>query len=77
MSILLNSKKAQLTLSLSTFHLKGPADIRSSLMYLMTLFPRKLFNDTLPQIVIKHQLYSMHSCKTWVDKELVSVRLFD
>lgn len=37
----------------------------------MTLFPRKLFNDTLPQIVLKHQLYSLHSDKTMVDKELV------
>lgn len=37
----------------------------------MTLFPRKLFNDTLPQIVLKHQLYSLHSDKTTVDKELV------
>lgn len=37
----------------------------------MTLFPRKLFNDTLPQIVLKHQLYSLHGDKTMVDKELV------
>lgn len=41
----------------------------------MTLFPRKIFNDTLPQIVLKHQLYSMHSDKTLVDKEVVR-RLF-
>lgn len=37
----------------------------------MMLFPRKLFNDTLPQIVLKHQLYSIHSDKTLVDKEVV------
>lgn len=37
----------------------------------MTLFPRKLFNDALPQIVLKHQLYSIHHDKTLVDKELV------
>lgn len=37
----------------------------------MTLFPRKLFNDALPPIVLKHQLYSIHSDKTQVDKELV------
>ncbi len=52
-------------------HLKGPTDIRATLESLMTLFPRKLFNDTLPQIVLKHQLYSIHSDKTLVDKELV------
>uniref|UniRef100_A0A3Q3R420 Serine/threonine kinase 19 n=1 Tax=Monopterus albus TaxID=43700 RepID=A0A3Q3R420_MONAL len=47
----------------------GPTDIKSTLEYLMTLFPRKLFNDTLPQIALKHQLYSIHSDKTLVDKE--------
>uniref|UniRef100_A0A3Q4G1V6 Serine/threonine kinase 19 n=1 Tax=Neolamprologus brichardi TaxID=32507 RepID=A0A3Q4G1V6_NEOBR len=50
---------------------EGPADIKSSLEYLMTLFPRKLFNDALPQILLKHQLYSIHSDKTLVDKEVV------
>lgn len=53
------------------FTLKGPTDIRSTLEYLATLFPRKLFNDSLPQIVLKHQLYSIHDDKTLVDKELV------
>ncbi|XP_049416801.1 serine/threonine-protein kinase 19 [Epinephelus fuscoguttatus] len=52
----------------------GPTDIRSSLKYLMTLFPRKLFNDALPQIVLKHQLYSIHNDKTLVDKELNKLR---
>ncbi|XP_051905521.1 serine/threonine-protein kinase 19 [Hippocampus zosterae] len=49
---------------------QGPPDVRASLEYLMTLFPRKLFNDTLPQIVLKHQLYSIHHDKTLVDKEV-------
>ncbi|XP_031586476.1 serine/threonine-protein kinase 19 [Oreochromis aureus] len=53
---------------------EGPADIKSSLEYLMTLFPRKLFNDALPQIVLKHQLYSIHSDRTLVDKELNKMR---
>ncbi|MEQ2178443.1 hypothetical protein GOODEAATRI_014026 [Goodea atripinnis] len=48
----------------------GPADMKSTLEYLMTLFPRKLFNDTLPPIVLKHQLYSIHDDKTLVDKEV-------
>ncbi|XP_028268337.1 serine/threonine-protein kinase 19-like [Parambassis ranga] len=52
----------------------GPADIKSSLEYLMTLFPRKLFNDALPQIVLKHQLYSIHNDKTLVDKEVNKLR---
>ncbi|CAN9505232.1 unnamed protein product [Ophioblennius macclurei] len=52
----------------------GPTDVRSTLEYLMTLFPRKLFNDALPQIVFKHQLYSIHKDKTLVDKELNKLR---
>ncbi|XP_069558873.1 serine/threonine-protein kinase 19 [Brachyistius frenatus] len=52
----------------------GPTDVKSTLEYLMTLFPRKLFNDTLPQIVLKHQLYSLHSDKTSVDKEVNRLR---
>ncbi|XP_054891311.1 serine/threonine-protein kinase 19-like isoform X2 [Poeciliopsis prolifica] len=47
-----------------------PADMKSTLENLMALFPRKLFNDTLPPIVLKHQLYSVHNDKTLVDKEV-------
>ncbi|KAG9330118.1 hypothetical protein JZ751_027275 [Albula glossodonta] len=43
---------------------EGPLDVRAALEYLMTLFPRKLFNDTLPPLVMKHQLYSLHGDKT-------------
>lgn len=52
----------------------GPADIKSTLEDLMTLFPRKLFNDSLPRIVLKHQLYSIHNDKTLVDKEVNKLR---
>ncbi|KAG7505391.1 hypothetical protein JOB18_030384 [Solea senegalensis] len=52
----------------------GPVDVKSSLEYLMTLFPRKLFNDALPTIVLKHQLYSLHNDKTLVDKEVNKLR---
>ncbi|XP_013865584.1 serine/threonine-protein kinase 19 [Austrofundulus limnaeus] len=55
-------------------HKDGPTDIKSTLEYLMTLFPRKLFNDALPQIVLKHQLYSIHDDKTLVDKEVSKLR---
>ncbi|XP_037113192.1 serine/threonine-protein kinase 19-like [Syngnathus acus] len=53
---------------------QGPTDVRASLEYLMTLSPRKLFNDALPQIVLKHQLYSIHHDKTQVDKEVNKLR---
>ncbi|KAG7249040.1 hypothetical protein CRUP_019645, partial [Coryphaenoides rupestris] len=49
-------------------------DIKSTLLDLMTLFPRKVFNDELPQIVIKHQLYSVHDDKTRVDRQLRQLR---
>lgn len=52
----------------------GPVDIKSMLEYLMTLFPRKVFNDALPQIVLKHQLYSLTSDKTMVDKDVNKLR---
>lgn len=52
----------------------GPLDVKSSLEYLMTLFPRKVFNDALPRIVLKHQLYSLHSAKTQVDRQVNVLR---
>ncbi|XP_056144646.1 serine/threonine-protein kinase 19-like [Lampris incognitus] len=53
---------------------EGPVDTKATLQYLTTLFPRKLFSDTLPQIVLKHQLYSIHNDKTMVDKQLNELR---
>ncbi|KAF7698212.1 serine/threonine-protein kinase 19 [Silurus meridionalis] len=53
---------------------EGPCDVKATLQYLMTLFPRKLFDDSLPPIVYKHQLYSLLSDKTLVDKQLNELR---
>ncbi|KAJ3600905.1 hypothetical protein NHX12_031878 [Muraenolepis orangiensis] len=58
----------------STNNDDGPIDIKATLLDLMTLFPRKIFNDTLPQIVLKHQLYSIHDDKTRVDRQLNELR---
>ncbi|XP_062874819.1 serine/threonine-protein kinase 19 [Trichomycterus rosablanca] len=52
----------------------GPCDVKATLQYLMTLFPRKLFEDRLPPVVFKHQLYSLLSDKTLVDKQLNDLR---
>ncbi|XP_055740272.1 serine/threonine-protein kinase 19-like isoform X2 [Salvelinus fontinalis] len=52
----------------------GPLDVKATLQDLMTLFPRKLFNDALPQIVLKHQLYSIHNDRTQVDRQLSDLR---
>lgn len=53
---------------------EGSPDVNSTLEYLMTLFPRRIFNDILPQIVLKHQLYSLISDKTMVDKGVNKLR---
>ncbi|KAK7940346.1 hypothetical protein WMY93_003672 [Mugilogobius chulae] len=54
----------------------GPTDVKTTVEYLMTLFPRKLFNDALPQIVLKHQLYSLINDKTMVDKGVGDLLMF-
>ncbi|XP_051877630.1 serine/threonine-protein kinase 19-like isoform X2 [Pristis pectinata] len=59
-----------------------PNDTKSALIFLTSLFPRKLFDDSLPPIVLKHQLYSIVKDKTTVDrqlnemKDLGAVRIF-
>lgn len=47
-----------------------PNDTQAAVKYLASLFPRKLFNDVLPTIVLKHQLYSIVKDKTIVDRQL-------
>ncbi|XP_048465320.1 serine/threonine-protein kinase 19 isoform X1 [Rhincodon typus] len=47
-----------------------PNDTKSALIFLASLFPRKLFDDSLPPIVLKHQLYSIVKDKTTVDRQL-------
>ncbi|KAJ8383987.1 hypothetical protein AAFF_G00212310 [Aldrovandia affinis] len=54
--------------------LEGRVDVGATLRSLMTLFPRKLFNDALPPVVMKHQLYSVHEDKTQVDRQLNELR---
>ncbi|XP_076843799.1 winged helix repair factor 1 [Brachyhypopomus gauderio] len=48
----------------------GFTDVKATLQYLISLFPRKLFNDSLPPVVFKHQLYSLNEDKTLVDKQV-------
>ncbi|TRY88029.1 hypothetical protein DNTS_026622 [Danionella cerebrum] len=45
-------------------------EVRSSLQQLMMLFSCQLFSDILPPVALKHQLYSLHSDRTCVDKQL-------
>nr|DBA20521.1 TPA: hypothetical protein GDO54_017293 [Pyxicephalus adspersus] len=42
--------------------------------YLCAIFPRKLFNDTLPPMFLRHQMYSMIRDRTTVDRLLNSLQ---
>ncbi|KAM5146719.1 inactive serine/threonine-protein kinase 19 [Mantella aurantiaca] len=42
--------------------------------YLCALFPRKLFNDALPPMFLRHQMYSMIQDRTSVDRLLSSLQ---
>uniref|UniRef100_A0A8C5MSH9 Serine/threonine kinase 19 n=1 Tax=Leptobrachium leishanense TaxID=445787 RepID=A0A8C5MSH9_9ANUR len=49
-------------------------DPQEAVPYLCALFPRKLFNDTLPPLCLKHQLYSLIQDRTAVDRLLSSLQ---
>ncbi|XP_075774372.1 winged helix repair factor 1-like [Pelodiscus sinensis] len=49
---------------------EGPGAVDSALRYLASLFPRQLFEDALPPLVLKHQLYSLVKDRTAVDRHL-------
>lgn len=49
-----------------------PSDTKVSLLHLKELFPLERFEGRLPVVTVKHQLYSLISDRTAVDKELVS-----
>lgn len=52
-----------------------PSDTHAALLLLRSHFPVEKFENRLPAIVIKHQLYSIIKNKTLVDKELNELRL--
>ncbi|KAM3910794.1 inactive serine/threonine-protein kinase 19 [Leptodactylus fuscus] len=45
-------------------------NLQEGLSYLWALFPRKLFNDSLPPMFLRHQLYSLSRDRTAVDRLL-------
>lgn len=49
-------------------------DVRECLSYLRGLWPRAAFDDRLPPVVMKHQLYSLCPNRTGVDHQVVSAR---
>ncbi|XP_053329966.1 serine/threonine-protein kinase 19 [Spea bombifrons] len=49
-------------------------DARGAVSYLCALFPRKLFNDALPPIFLRHQLYSLIEDRTKADRLVSSLQ---
>ncbi|XP_078502018.1 winged helix repair factor 1 isoform X2 [Lissotriton helveticus] len=52
----------------------GLQDARAALQHLASLFPRKLFEDSLPPVVMKHQIYSLVKDRTAVDRQLSDMK---
>ncbi|XP_052630880.1 LOW QUALITY PROTEIN: serine/threonine-protein kinase 19 [Harpia harpyja] len=52
----------------------SPASVEAALRDVAALFPRGLFGDALPPLVLRHQLYSLVSDRTAVDRHLNHLR---
>ena len=48
-----------------------PNDTEAAIHLLVSLFPLDVFEQRLPPIIMKHQIYSLVEDKTEVDRELV------
>ena len=53
-----------------------PNDTLAALLYMKNLFPMEKFDDRIPPIVMKHQLYSIVKNRTIVDKQVVRFLYF-
>ncbi|XP_058678558.1 serine/threonine-protein kinase 19 [Ammospiza caudacuta] len=52
----------------------SPAGVEAALGAVSALFPRRLFGDALPPLVLRHQLYSLVPDRTAVDRHLNRLR---
>ncbi|GAB0201589.1 serine/threonine-protein kinase 19 [Grus japonensis] len=52
----------------------SPGAVEAALRDVAALFPRGLFGDSLPPLVLRHQLYSLVSDRTAVDRHLNHLR---
>lgn len=48
-----------------------PSDTMAALLYIKSIFPVKMFENVVPPIILKHQIYCVVKNKTLVDRELV------
>nr|XP_020666835.1 serine/threonine-protein kinase 19 isoform X2 [Pogona vitticeps]XP_020666836.1 serine/threonine-protein kinase 19 isoform X2 [Pogona vitticeps]XP_020666837.1 serine/threonine-protein kinase 19 isoform X2 [Pogona vitticeps]XP_020666838.1 serine/threonine-protein kinase 19 isoform X2 [Pogona vitticeps] len=68
------AKKPRLPLGLEPLEHEGPKAVESALQHLASLFPRKLFEDSLPPLILKHQIYSIVKDRTTVDRQLSQLK---
>ncbi|KAJ7317371.1 hypothetical protein JRQ81_003533 [Phrynocephalus forsythii] len=68
------AKKSRLPVGLEPLEHEGPKAVESALQYLASLFPRKLFEDSLPPLILKHQVYSLVKDRTTVDRQLSQLK---
>ncbi|XP_062979591.1 inactive serine/threonine-protein kinase 19 isoform X1 [Elgaria multicarinata webbii] len=64
------AKKQRLDLGSEPSEQEGPGAVDAALQYLASLFPRKLFEDSLPPLILRHQIYSLVKDRTTVDRHL-------
>lgn len=53
-----------------------PSDTEAALLYLKSKFPLEKFEGRLPPVFLVHQIYSIIKCKTVVDRDVVSMSIF-
>ncbi|XP_060615513.2 inactive serine/threonine-protein kinase 19 isoform X2 [Anolis sagrei] len=68
------AKKQKLAFGSEPSEQEGPEAVDSALQYLVSLFPRKLFEDSLPPLILRHQIYSLVKDRTTVDRRLSQLK---
>ncbi|KAH0630500.1 hypothetical protein JD844_013566 [Phrynosoma platyrhinos] len=68
------AKKRKLAFGSESVDQEGPEAVESALEYLASLFPRKLFEDSLPPLILRHQIYSLVKDRTTVDRHLSQLK---
>ncbi|KAM3847551.1 inactive serine/threonine-protein kinase 19 isoform 1-T2 [Vipera latastei] len=68
------AKKRRLALGSESSEQEGPAAVETALQNLASLFPRKVFEDSLPPLILKHQIYSLVKDRTVVDRYLSQLK---
>ncbi|XP_067325604.1 inactive serine/threonine-protein kinase 19-like [Anolis sagrei] len=68
------AKKQKLAFGSEPSEQEGPEAVVSALQYLASLFRRKLFEDSLPPLILRHQICSLIKDRTTVDRRLSQLK---